>query len=199
MPSIVSERSVLKTAATYEPITRAEAKLHCRVTHTAEDTYIDNLITMARRQVEHDTDRALITQTWYLYLDRFPANDRIELPRAPLQSITSLKYTDSGNTQTTWSASNYIAHTQATPGELVLAYNTVWPSVTLKPASPIVIEYVAGFGDGASDVPEEYRQAMLLLIGHWYENRQPYITGTIIADVPMTYDRALANAHARWF
>jgi uncharacterized phiE125 gp8 family phage protein len=31
---------------------------------------------------------------------------------------------------------------------------------------------VAGYGDDAEDVPQAIRQAMMLMIGHWYENRE---------------------------
>ncbi|MDP3908891.1 MAG: head-tail connector protein, partial [Gemmatimonadales bacterium] len=167
-----------------EPISTAEAKLHLRVTQSAEDDYIDRLIKSARQQVESATGRALINQTWYLYLDGFPPDDRIRLPKAPLSSITSLVYTDSDGAATTFTADDWDADTNPTPGELVLVYNKQWPTPSaLRPHSPIVVEYVAGYGAAGSSVPEPIRDAMYLLIGDAYTFRESLVTGTIVNTV----------------
>jgi hypothetical protein len=48
------------TAPTGEPVDLATAKLHLRVTDTAQDAEISLLISAARSYVEHVTQRALI-------------------------------------------------------------------------------------------------------------------------------------------
>ena len=47
-----------------EPITTADAKTHLRVSGSDDDSYIDILIEIARRQLENDSRTAIITQTW---------------------------------------------------------------------------------------------------------------------------------------
>lgn len=199
MTSLIEERSVLKTAPAAEPVTTAEAKAHLRVTSSADDTYIDTLVKVARRRIEERTGRALINQTWYLYLDEFPDCDRIRLPKAPLTAITSLKYKDTTGAETTWSSSNYITDLNPTPGELVLTYANTWPAVSLYPASPITVEYTAGYGASGSAVPEELRQAILLAVGHWYENREEVVTGTIVSPLPMQFEWLINPFMAEWF
>lgn len=178
-------------APAVEPVTVAEMKRHLRVDIDDDDGFIEGLIAAGRDYLEKVAWRAFITQTWRLSLDGWPAGDEIELPRPPLQSVTSIVYTDSDNNATTWAASNYIVDTDSEPGRVVLAYGASWPGVTLRPANPIQITYVAGYGDDGSAVPVSYQQALKLLVGHWYENREATIAGTIAREIPLAVDSLL--------
>ena len=159
------------TAPAIEPITLTEAKLHCKVDLSTDDDLITALIVAAREEIERRTWRALITQTLELVLSAWPYGDRIELPRAPLQSITSIKYKDKDGNETTWSSANYLAGADSVPGVLALAWNASWPSVDLYPIEPIRIRFVAGYGLAVA-VPQSLKQACLLLVAHWYEARE---------------------------
>ena len=105
------------TAVATEPITRAEAKLHLGLDDMSgshpDDAIIDALITAAREYGEQYTKRALAQQTLEASLDAFPDSDddRIDLPRAPVASITSVKYTDTSGTEQTISGSAYALST----------------------------------------------------------------------------------------
>lgn len=162
---------------TVEPVSLDEAKAHLRVDVNADDLLLERLITAAREYVEEATGRALINQTWQLSLDAWPGEDYIELPRAPLSSITSVVYTDSNNTSNTFSDNNYVADTDSEPGSIVLKYGCEWPTVTLANGQPIKITYVSGYGTTSDSVPQQLRQAILLLVGHWYENREASVVG----------------------
>lgn len=199
MSSLIAERSVLKTAPAAEPLTLAELKLHLRVTGSADNDYITSLGTAARRRVEEITGRALINQTWYLYADEWPSCDRFRLPKAPLSSVTSVTYYDTDGTQNTFSASSWDPDTNATPGEVVLTYGSVWPSTTMRPNSPIVIEYVAGYGASGSSVPEELKQAIYLMVGLWYAYREPIVTGSIVSTIPEIIPDLLAPYTVEWW
>jgi len=159
------------TAPAVEPVTLVEAKLHCKVDLSTDDDLITALIVAAREEIERRTWRALVTQTLELILSDWPGADRIELPRAPLQSITTVKYKDKDGNETTWAGANYLAGTDSVPGVLALAWNASWPSVDLYPVEPIRIRYVAGYGLAAA-VPQSLKQACLLLVAHWYEARE---------------------------
>lgn len=172
-------------APAIEPLTLATAKNHLRVDLSDDDTLITTLITVARRVAERSTNRALITQTWELVRDYWPRVDYIELPRSPLQSVTSVIYTDTADAQHTLDTSIYLVDTDHEPGRVALKFAQIWPTTVLQTRNGIRIRFVAGYGGDASDVPGDITQAMLLLIGHWYENRETINIGNIVNEIPL--------------
>jgi uncharacterized phiE125 gp8 family phage protein len=116
---------------------------------------------------------ALITQTIRVeLLAGPPAGSVIMLPIPPAQSITSVAYVDTaGATQTLASAAYSLFSGAATEALLLEADGYSWPS-TLAGVGSFVVTYSAGFGDTAAAVPQELRQAILLLVGSWYSNRE---------------------------
>lgn len=155
-----------------EPISLSEAKKHLRVEITDDDALINALIVTAREYCEGFQNRKYITQTLELILDSFPLSKFIEFKDcSPIQSITSIKHKDHEGTETTWDADNYIVDADSFIGKAVLGYGKSWPSFTPYPVGAVRIQFVAGYGN-ASAVPSSVKQAMLLLVGHWYENRE---------------------------
>lgn len=158
------------------------AKEHLRVDGSDEDALISGLIVAAREHCEGVQNRSYVTQTLEIALHAWPAGRNIELPRPPLQQVDSVTYVDADGVQTVWDPANYLVDTRSYVGSLHLARGTSWPSVTLPPINGIVVRYVAGYGDAAK-VPQKVKQAMLLLIGHWYEHREAVLTGTISKEI----------------
>jgi len=158
---------------TTEPITLAEVRQHLRLPDdTTEDDLLLGLIKTARVYCETYTRRAIAEQTLEFYLDRFSVNSTIILPCPPLLSVVEIGYTDSTGEETILSVSDYVVDTAGDPGRVMPAYGMTWPVFAPYPAMSVRIRFVAGF----TILPEPIRQAMLLLIGHWYENREA--TGT---------------------
>lgn len=191
----------LITGPTAEPITLDDAKQQCRVDGEHDDVYITSLVMAARTYIETVTRRALLTQTWEMVLDYWPWTQGVLMTKPPLQSIVSVKYTNAANAVQTWNSANYFAATASEPGRLFRAKSVSWPVDELWPAEAIVIRYVCGWGN-PEDVPEPIKQAMRLLIAHWYENREavmisPGLTGGV--SVPMGFDALLATYRVRVF
>jgi len=169
----------LVTAPTCEPISVADAKkqLELAPSYTLHDQHLTTLIAAARQYVESHTGRAIITQTWDYTFDRWPSsNEPIYLPKSPTVSVTSAKYIDGNGAQQTWTSSEYVVSLGRTPATLRLAYGYSWPSYRYQPDA-LVIRFVAGYGATPSHVPEALRQAMLLLVAHWFEQRTQDVTG----------------------
>jgi len=191
----------LATAPAAEPVTLAEAKTHCRVDTADDNTYLTTLITVARKHVESVTNRALVTQTWDWYFDDFPVSPLswIEVPKPPLQSVTHVKYTDSDSVLQTWSSASYDVDTDSLQGRIYPVYNGDWPTGVRDHPKACTVRFVAGYADSgaspidlADNVPVELKQAILLLIGHLYENRESTSQAVVIMDVPMGFDALVA-------
>lgn len=171
-----------------EPIAVAEIKADLRIDAdlTEHDFLISALIVAARRWLESKMRRALITQTIDLTLDAWPRATILEIPRPPLQSISSITYYDDNDTAAVMAAGEYFTDTASTPGRVVLRNGSTWPGGSLRVANGIVIRYVAGYGDSAADVPATFIQAIRLLVGHWYENPSAVAgTGAQPKEIPL--------------
>ena len=157
------------TPVATEPITLTEVRQHLRLPdELAEDDLLLFLITTARNYCEDYTRRAFAEQTLELLLDRFPLSGPITLPCPPLQNVSSITCTNSTGEEIIIPTSDYIVDADREPGQVVLQSGAAWPVFTPFPTSPIRIRFVAGY----DMLPATLKQAMLLLIGHWYENRE---------------------------
>ena len=161
------------TAAPAEtPVSLTEAKAHLRVLHAADDAFIGALIDLATTYIGGRAGivgRALVTQSWEYRIDDFPDGGRIELPLPPLVSVESVKYLDADGAEQTLATSVYNVETSTLVGMIRLAYNQDWPE-TLDDDYAVRIRFTAGYGAAAA-VPVPLKQAILLLIGHFYVNR----------------------------
>jgi uncharacterized phiE125 gp8 family phage protein len=185
--------TTLVTPPTADPITLVEAKAHARVEVDDDDGLLAGYIIAARQHLETETRRAFMTQTWDLTLDdRWPTEringvyrHRIVLPRPPFISVTSITYVDQLGATQTLAADQYRV-AKADTGEWVIApaYGANWPGVREQMAAATV-RFAAGYGANPGDVPEPLRLAMLLLIGHWYENREAINVGNIVSELPL--------------
>jgi len=168
----------LITAPAKEPVELGKLKDHLRVDVSDDDTMIRGYLATVRRHIEYEIlQRALITQTWDLYLDSFPGLDELNLPRPPLQSVTHIKYYDADDSESTVSSDDYVVDIYSTPSRVKLKSGSSWPGDTLRVVNGVVVRYVAGYGDNPADVPEEIRQAIMLLVGDMYENRENTLIG----------------------
>lgn len=162
------------THPTVEPVMLSELRKQLEIasTDTAHDTHLTRLIVAARRVVERETRRALITQTWKMTGPGFPAGEiNIWLPRPPLQTVSWVKYYDTAGVLQTWTAAEYSVITTSAPGRVDLLPDYSWPTVQESRDDAVQIQYVAGYGDGAASVPEEFRQAIQALAAYWFEVR----------------------------
>ena len=160
----------LETAPTVEPVTATEVKLNTRIDGTTEDSLIAYWITSARQQAETYQKSAYITQTWELSFDQFPVGE-ILLPRSPIQEVLSFKYYDTASTEYDFDLSNFDIDVDNEPGRIIPAYNISYPSVTLRNINGIKIQYDAGYGDAAVNVPSYIKDAIFIYCAYRYENR----------------------------
>lgn len=182
----------LITGPATEPVTLAEAKAQMRVDASDEDDLISALITVAREEAEHRTERALITQTWERVIDAFPEVE-IVLGKAPVQSITSITYTNTDGVETVIDGADYVLDNIQLPNFVAPADGVSWPA-TMDTMNAVKVRFSAGYG-AASDVPMAIRQWMLLRIGTLYKFRESVIAGMPVAEMPGRFWDRLLDAY----
>lgn len=168
--------SILLTASAVEPLSLADAKAYLRVATSDDDDLISALIVSARAQVEAQTRRALITQTWRLKRDAWPTDGRIEVLPVPLQQLTAARVYDENNNAQDLDLQAFIADIVSAPAVLSFApWSLPQPG---RDHGGIELDVTVGYGDAATDVPAPLTLAIRLLVAHWYENRGVAAAGT---------------------
>jgi uncharacterized phiE125 gp8 family phage protein len=162
-----------------EPLGLAETKTHLSVDVSDTDAQIQNAIRASRRYIERHYGLALLTQTLVLIRDGFPCG-WIEL-RPPVQSVTSVVYLDAAGASQTWSSAFYVVDKDSEPARLASGIGVAWPTTAWLPGA-VKVTYVAGWTTPEL-VPDEIRQALLMLVAHYYADREAVFTGSISKEV----------------
>ncbi len=178
------------------PVSRDEAKAYARIYTDGEDSIVDGLIAAAVGYVEKECYRAIMPQTWELYLDEWPEDNIVFLPRPLIQEVNTIKYYDTDGVLQTLDSDLYQVDIKTEPGRVKPAYDEVWPSVRSGMLSVITINYTSGWAD-ATTVPADIKTAILLLISHWFENREAVVVGTITSTLKMAVDALIDNFKVR--
>ncbi|HFB54376.1 MAG TPA: hypothetical protein ENJ46_00510 [Hellea balneolensis] len=152
-----------------EPVDLAYAKTFLRVDTPDEDTLITDMISTARAQVENIIGRTLIKRG-FLYRGDTPSSTCVSLPRPPLISVTRLSLISEQGMITDILPENYIVNTRNEPGEIQLVAGTHWSDHQTQNIG-IEIEFFAGYGETATDIPLPIKQAILLLLAQNFEHR----------------------------
>lgn len=154
------------------PIGLGEIRAHLRLEDDGveEEAAAMAAVRAATETCESSTRRALITQEWSLFRDRWPPDRAIVLPRPPLQAVVEVTLFDGADQATPWPADNYLVDTASTPGRLVLRNGRAVPAPG-RAVQGISIRFTAGYGDHAAAVPEALRAGILRLATYLFEHR----------------------------
>ena len=148
-----------------EPLTIDQAKAHLEIVDDiSRDALIADLITAAREYVEKETGHILVRRTLTRHFDGF--SRFLELSHTPVVSITSVSYQDAAGATQTYAGAVYSLNRY--PARIYPAINGWWPS--LSRYGGVTVTYVAGYMPG--EEPRALLQAMLLLLGTWFSQRE---------------------------
>lgn len=180
----------IKTAPAIEPVTAAQFRAHI-VDDSLSDDEALGWISAARELVEANTGLALITQVWEITFDRWPNTGSewwsgvrdgaisdilgdaavVELPRYPLQDLdAAYSYAPDGTETAIIVATTFDVDTYSTPGRVSVMSGASLPS-NLRRRNAIKLEYTAGYGDAAADVPAAIRLGIQQIAGYLYNHR----------------------------
>ena len=161
--------SITKTAEpAIEPVSLSEAKEHLRITNSNDDSFINRLITSARQISENFTGLGFIQQSYSIFIDEFPKSGVIKIPKQPFLSLQAINIYDASD--------NFVAEDlnlysiDQIQGRIVLKDGYIVP-IAKRKVNGIEISFNVGYGANASDVPEDIKTAILLLVASMYENR----------------------------
>jgi uncharacterized phiE125 gp8 family phage protein len=163
-----------------------------------DDQLLRDALEAAVDMAEEFTGLTLALTTYEMALDDFPcmphgrwgmsAADRlaaqaIELPRPPFIAIVEFVASDDsdgGVDPATYTLDDFSALARLIPV-------SAWPTGT-PATNRIRVRWLAGYGDssdGAQPLPAAIRQALLMLVAHWYENRAAVAIGSAAGEMPI--------------
>lgn len=190
-------RPVLITPPAIQPVTLTEAKLHLRVDHNDEDTLILGLIRAATEHLDGWTGilgRCLVEQVWRQDHDRFAR--QMSIPLGPVIAVQSITWRDPAGQLSTVPSGSYDLRIDEA-GNAVIRFDAdyVFPT-NLHESRAVAINFKAGYEinpgpPGSSTVPDPLKVAILLLVGHWYQNREAVST-TGMASLPFAVKALIA-------
>jgi uncharacterized phiE125 gp8 family phage protein len=168
--------AVLLTPPVNEPLTLAEAKAFLRVEHGDDDAVIIALIAAARVHVEAMTRRALLAQTWRFVLDAWPRDGRFAPRIGPLRELVAARLFDADGTVRDMDGESFVVDV----GANVIAAPCFALPVPGRARAGIALDVRCGYGADAADVPADLRQAVRLLLAHWYDHRVATADGALV-------------------
>ena len=162
-------------------ISVADIRTHLNIVDDEEaDGTLTNLLNEAVARAEEITRRALYTQTWDFFYSAFCTP--LRLGRGVCQSVTEIEYIDSNGAGQILPTTEYrVSKANNVVATITPAIGKSWPT-SVCPPFPEAVRVRAEVG--YPQLPWALRRAILFLIGHYYENREEAVTGTIVASVP---------------
>ena len=175
------------TATTYSAVVpTTDLRAHARGS-TSDDTELAVMSAAAADLVEKILGRTLLHSTLRFSSDTWPAGP-LELPRQLTGSTYTLTVSyraAGGSTYTSVASTNYIVDAESEPGRVVLKSGVAWPTSALESVNAVRCDFVSGYL-GSTNVPASIRHAVRFLGGHWFENRESVVVGTISQEVEQT-------------
>lgn len=173
-----------------EALTVGEARSALRIDAGTDDGYLAGLLLAAREMLEMDTSRRFGERSMRMTIDCWPADGEITIPVGPVAAVTAISYDDAALAATAFGG--HIVRWRHELARIRLATGQSWPA--LGDDGQIRITFTCG----ENPISEIARQAMLLLTGHWYANREIVSSGNIGNELPFGYAELAKKLKLQW-
>lgn len=173
------------------PVALAEFKLYARIEHDDDTLIAQTCLRSAAAWLESATGLVFISAA---YIAKFADWGLcLPVPRWPISAVTAVKYIDTDGATQTLASNQYQTDISTPPVLIVPARGVSWPSLRDGTINPVTVEFTAGYGATADDVPHIARQAICLLATHLYDKRglAPATNSMPGGEIPMSIMRVI--------
>lgn len=165
------------------PVSLDEVKLHCRVDFDDDDLLLEALIGAATAHLEKVLDIAIVTQSWRQDFGNFSC---LRLPKDPVQEDGLIvEYRDADNLAQTLAGSYYRLLADSRGPYVAIEPGQQWPASYSRPDA-VSVSFVAG--TPVEEVPLSLKAAILLHVGHLYQNREAVTVDAVSNFLPLGYE-----------
>ncbi|MCT8876656.1 head-tail connector protein [Shewanella xiamenensis] len=154
------------------PVSLKKVAQHLRISDENENEYLDSLILAATDYVEQYCNIKIMTTHMAMELN-VKANQPVKLLFGDLKSVESV----------------YVDDVLLDKTEYKVSY--IKKSITFNESAEVVINFIVGTDD-VLDVPAAIKQAILLIIGTFYEHREQQ-TELSLKEIPFGVENLLAK------
>lgn len=166
------------------PISLARGRAHLRIDWQGEDDLVFLLLRAAVETIELHIGRVLSRKVFTEWAARFPcgSGERITLLRSPVIEIDGITYVDTAGEVQELALEDFRS-IEGEPWSIIPPIAGSFPSTEPDREDAVRVAYVAGYEAGAC--PPALQSAVLLLLGHLYQNRESVNVGNIVTELPM--------------
>tara|TARA_R100001244_G_scaffold121245_1_gene90877 strand:+ start:5453 stop:6082 length:630 start_codon:yes stop_codon:yes gene_type:complete len=170
-----------------------ECKAHLRIEVSDDDAYINSLALVAKQTIESycnifimETECTQLCDTWVdTYQLYYGAPKNLMNGTSSYIDVIKFQYFDTAGVIQNWATTDYIVDDTSMPARIGLdPSGDGYPNIENR-LNAIEITYDVGMAE-TDDVPEALKQAALILVGQWYENRQEAVVGRSVGIIPLT-------------
>ncbi len=183
-----------------QAVTRDQVKAHARVDNDDEDSLIDLYLAAAAAGVEQSTGQKLGQVALDAYVPALPSESTLYLPWGHVQRVIQIAYRGEEGAYEEWPQQFWELQTlPALSGVRTTDGTGIYPARLYAPDRQAVrIRYVAGYDD-AEEIPTPLRQAVLMMAGELYNERELHRTQPGVIAIPNPAAQMLMAAYkVRW-
>ena len=171
-----------------EPVTLVDVRAHLRLGTTSEDDLLAGLVKAARQTLEAEIGLCLINQTWRLHLDGWPREGLVLIPKFPVREVVAVTAYQPDGEPVGIPAGDLWLNATSRPARLCLARRCAG----IARLHGLEVDFLAGYGDTGTDVPDALKHAILSLVAHWYEFRGAVAPDSQPVSFPLGFNRLVS-------
>jgi uncharacterized phiE125 gp8 family phage protein len=179
------------TDPAFSAVTLARLRNNSNIPPGQDEDFLTGALQSAEDYVERYLECTIASAEWRLTLDSFPPLNGPQLiPLWPIRTVTEIAYTDPAGATILLPLNQIVQPIGNDRYHLRLKSGLCWPTTSCDPNS-VRIEFTAGWIT-QSAIPGTLNRAIMMLVSHWYENREAVLTGTVSKEIELGVGSMLA-------